>query len=148
MSGNTSRWYLVWVLPALLLFACGAPGAEPEVVLSMRQALRAEVTEVEIAAFDGSHACPELSQQTGVWEMLGLCTGGDESALPPCKLSRARLKVADFDASAPVDLYVSAGRRTIVGLGFDAGGAVVGFGCSGPHTIEAGGRTLVEITLE
>ncbi len=139
------------LLALLFLFGlstCGPPAATPKIVLSMRQALRAEVTAVELAAFDGTNTCADLAAGKADWQSWGLCTGEVYSGTPPCKIVRARLGLDEFDPSQPVSLYVPTGERIIAAVGLDEGEAIVGFGCSGPHTIAASGTTRVDLTLE
>ena len=138
-----------WVLILLSgLAACGTPAVAPEILLSMRQALRAEVATVEIAAFDSSNTCPDLSAAKADWQSWGLCADGVYSGSPPCKIVRAQLTVGEFDPSRPINLYVPAGRRTFAAVGLDEASALVGFGCSGPLSVDAGGTARVELTLE
>jgi hypothetical protein len=126
-------------LAGLLATSCGG-GGDLALLVTLESHLET-VERVDLLVFGSEATCTALSEEPAASVDTPACTpGGSEAG---CTV--ARLAITDFDA-API-LFVSEGRRSVLGLGYDADGDLRGSGCAGPVDVEAGQTSRLTLRL-
>jgi hypothetical protein len=136
MNGRTM------ILAAALGLFSGCGGGSDLAVLVTLESHLETVEQVDLLVFGSEATCAGLTAEPASSATAPACQPGQ----PESGCTVSRLRIDDLDATAPV-LFVSEGRRWVLGLGYDGSGALQGSGCAGPVEIEAGQTTRMTLRL-